>query len=130
MRAAAAGPNLQAALDSISNDILRAPRPDQPAAEGGGAPPAPPAPPASASSSAAAELVEDPEGKPVSCGVLCFDEVQMMDIADSAIVAGVLHRLFDAGWIVIATCNRSPEEIAASTMHQAHSQARFHAVTL
>ena len=48
-----------------------------------------------------------------------------MDIADSTIVAGVLHRLFDAGWVLVATCNRTPEEFAASMMHREHPQARF-----
>ena len=49
----------------------------------------------------------------------------MMDIADATIVAGVLDRLFDAGWVLVATCNRTPKEFAQSTMHKEHPQARF-----
>ena len=79
------GTDLQAALDSISNDILRMPLasgvPSSSAAEEEGW---------SSTSSAETErapselagpehglqrLVEDPDGRPVSCGVLCFDEV-------------------------------------------------------
>lgn len=49
----------------------------------------------------------------------------MMDIADATIVSGVLDRLFDAGWVLVATCNRTPQEFAASELHQRHPQARF-----
>ena len=80
----------------------------------------------SAAEPPAAELpVDDPSGRPVSAGVLCFDEVQRMDVADASIVAGVLSRLFDAGWVLVATCNRTPSEFAASELHQQHPQARF-----
>jgi predicted ATPase len=37
----------------------------------------------------------------------------------------VLSRLFDAGWVLVATCNRTPEEFARSTMHREHPQACF-----
>ena len=77
------------------------------------------------------EQVDDPvTGRPISAGVLCFDEVQMMDIADATIVSGVLDRLFDAGWVLVATCNRTPEEFANSLLHRAHPQARFTARVL
>ena len=49
----------------------------------------------------------------------------MMDIADATIVTGVLDRLFDAGWILVATCNRTPDEFAKSMLHREHPQARF-----
>ena len=49
----------------------------------------------------------------------------MMDIADATIVSGVLSRLFAAGWVLVATCNRTPKEFAQSTMHKEHPQARF-----
>lgn len=49
----------------------------------------------------------------------------MMDIADASIVAGVLSRLFDAGWVLVATCNRTPAEFAASMLHREHPQAQF-----
>ena len=75
-------------------------------------------------------LVEDPGGRPVSAGVLCFDEVQMMDVADATITAGVLHRLFEAGWVLVATCNRTPDEFAKSVLHREHPQARFTARVL
>ena len=47
--------------------------------------------------------LEDGAGFPVSMGVLCFDEVQMMDIADATIVNGILHRriacISDVDWL-------------------------------
>ena len=47
----------------------------------------------------------------MSSGVLCFDEVQMMDVADATIVNGVLRRLLGAGWVLVCTCNRAPARI-------------------
>ena len=67
----------------------------------------------------------DPAGAPISTGVLCFDEVQVMDVADAAIFTGVLERLFDAGWVLVATCNRSLGDFAQSHAHREHPQARF-----
>jgi predicted ATPase len=100
--------NLHTALDSISDSILRGQI-------------------AGLQSDQAEDelLVADPNGRPVSAGVLCFDEVQMMDVADSAVVAGVLSRLFDAGWTLVATCNRAPEELSSSTLHQNFPQVHF-----
>jgi len=61
----------------------------------------------------------------VSVGVLCYDEVQMMDIADATVLRGVLKALVGAGWVLVATCNRTPAEFAASTMQREHPQSRF-----
>lgn len=49
----------------------------------------------------------------------------MMDIADATIVSGVLSRLFAAGWVLVATCNRTPDEFGRSILHREHPQARF-----
>ncbi|EOD28584.1 ATPase [Emiliania huxleyi CCMP1516] len=72
-----------------------------------------------------APLVLDDVGRPVSVGVLCYDEVQMMDIADATVLRGVLQALVGAGWVLVATCNRTPAEFAASTMQREHPQSRF-----
>ena len=48
-----------------------------------------------------------------------------MDVADAAIFTGVLERLFEAGWVLVATCNRLPADFAASHTHREHPQARF-----
>jgi len=66
-----------------------------------------------------------PGGSRLSPGLLCFDELQMMDVADATIMTGVLRRLTDAGWVIVATCNRELVELAASTQHQRHPQAAF-----
>ena len=122
------------ALDAISENILRT----DSAGGAGGSSAGGSSAVASANAAAAAaadggadagsgdgDLVDDPFGKPISAGVLCFDEVQVMDIADATIVSGVLKRLFDAGWVLVATCNRTPQEFAASILHREHPQARF-----
>jgi len=97
-------PSLSEALSSISDSIVTSP-----------AEPDAPSPP---------QLL-DPAGAPISTGVLCFDEVQVMDVADAAIFTGVLERLFDAGWVLVATCNRSLGDFAQSHAHREHPQARF-----
>ena len=108
------GKTLSAALDSISHGILVS---DEMT---------PRTTPADDAALSEPSVVDHPtSGQPISAGVLCFDEVQMMDIADATIVAGVLDRLFSAGWVLVATCNRTPEEFASSTLHKEHPQARF-----
>ena len=37
----------------------------------------------------------------------------------------MLDRLHDAGWVLVATCNRTPEEFERTTLHREHPQARF-----
>ena len=48
-----------------------------------------------------------------------------MDVADAAILTGVLGRLFDAGWVLVATCNRMPADFESSHTHREHPQARL-----
>eukprot|EP00967_Tisochrysis_lutea_P081086 scaffold111698_cov33-Tisochrysis_lutea.AAC.3 len=76
-------------------------------------------------SSQPGRLLLDERGHPVSVGVLCYDEIAMMDIADATIVRGVLTALINAGWVLVATCNRTPKDFSASSMHREHPQARF-----
>ena len=51
---------------------------------------------------------------------------QVMDVADAAILTGVLERLFDAGWVLVATCNRVPADFESSHTHKEHPQAHLH----
>lgn len=47
--------------------------------------------------------------------LLCFDEMQVTDYGSVRLLEGILQNMFDRGLVVVATSNRSPTELSASS---------------
>ena len=50
--------------------------------------------------------------------VLCFDEMEIRDIADAMIVARVVEGFLDQGGVLVATSNRRPDDLYEGGLHR------------
>jgi len=51
--------------------------------------------------------------------VLCFDEVELVDVADALVLKRVLERVFALGGVLVATSNSAPEDLYEGGINRA-----------
>ncbi|KAK7320694.1 hypothetical protein VNO77_30399 [Canavalia gladiata] len=60
----------------------------------------------------------DPEEDEKGASILCFDEIQTVDVFAIVALSGILSRLLSSGTIIIATSNRAPKDLNEAGMQK------------
>ncbi|WJX09835.1 peroxisome-assembly ATPase [Trifolium repens] len=58
----------------------------------------------------------DREGDEKGASILCFDEIQTVDVFAIVALSGILSRLLSSGTIIVATSNRAPKDLNEAGM--------------
>lgn len=58
----------------------------------------------------------DQEGEEKGASILCFDEIQTVDVFAIVALSGILSRLLSSGTIIVATSNRAPKDLNEAGM--------------
>lgn len=58
----------------------------------------------------------DREGEEKGANILCFDEIQTVDVFAIVALSGILSRLLSSGTIIVATSNRAPKDLNEANM--------------
>ncbi|XP_019447543.1 PREDICTED: lactation elevated protein 1 [Lupinus angustifolius] len=60
----------------------------------------------------------DQEEDEKGASILCFDEIQTVDVFAIVALSGILSRLLNSGTIIVATSNRAPEDLNEAGMQR------------
>lgn len=69
------------------------------------------------------KFLVDQQTKQCGASILCFDEIQTIDVFAIVALSGILSRLLSSGTVLVATSNRAPEDLNQDGMQRDIFQA-------
>ncbi|KAL7112295.1 hypothetical protein ACP275_05G143800 [Erythranthe tilingii] len=64
------------------------------------------------------KFLVDGQGRRTGASILCFDEIQTVDVFAIVALSGILSRLLSTGTVLVATSNRAPNELNQDGMQK------------